>query len=128
MIGGSLLVLPGFLGLRLVHNTGAAFGILGQAPALLTALAAALTAVLGGLLARGHVRGVTAAGVCLLFSGSLGNLIDRLAHGYVVDFIEMLWIDFPIFNFADCCVTAGCLLTAAGLLLREKAAEGKHDG
>ena len=46
----------------------------------------------------------------LIFAGGLGNLIDRIAYGYVIDFIEPLFIHFPVFNFADCCITVGAFM------------------
>lgn len=48
--------------------------------------------------------------ILLVFSGALGNFIDRVANGYVVDFIYFVPIDFPKFNFADICVTCGVIL------------------
>lgn len=50
--------------------------------------------------------------ICLLTGGAVGNLIDRVARGYVVDFIYFVPIDFPKFNFADMCVTGGVALLA----------------
>ena len=46
----------------------------------------------------------------LVLSGAIGNLIDRIAYGYVIDFLYFRLIDFPIFNFADCCVVVGAIL------------------
>ena len=50
--------------------------------------------------------------VCLLLvvAGGIGNVIDRVLYGYVVDFIEPLFIDFAVFNFADCCITVGAFM------------------
>ena len=52
----------------------------------------------------------------LIISGAIGNLIDRVAHQYVIDFIYVSLIDFPVFNTADCFVTVGCLLLVVLLL------------
>lgn len=52
----------------------------------------------------------------LILAGGIGNLIDRVAYGYVVDFLYFKLIDFPIFNFADCCVVVGAILLFAFLL------------
>ena len=50
--------------------------------------------------------------VCLVLvtAGGIGNVIDRIANGFVVDFIEPLFVDFAVFNFADCCITVGAIL------------------
>ncbi len=48
--------------------------------------------------------------VSLIASGAFGNLIDRIFRGYVVDMLEVKFIDYPVFNFADCCIVAGCIL------------------
>ena len=50
--------------------------------------------------------------VCLvlIIAGGVGNVIDRILYGYVVDFIEPLFIDFAVFNFADCCITVGAFM------------------
>ncbi|MBQ3005171.1 MAG: signal peptidase II, partial [Clostridia bacterium] len=50
--------------------------------------------------------------ICLLLvtAGGIGNVIDRIIYGYVVDFIEPLFIDFAVFNFADCCITVGAFM------------------
>ena len=53
----------------------------------------------------------------LLAAGAVGNLIDRVMRGYVVDFIYFSLIDFPIFNFADCCVVTGGILMLMNVLV-----------
>ena len=53
----------------------------------------------------------------MIISGGLGNLIDRIMRGYVVDFICVEFIDFPVFNFADILVTCGAFMLIAYLLL-----------
>ena len=47
--------------------------------------------------------------LCLIIAGTIGNFIDRLQNGYVVDMFELLFINFPVFNLADCCLTVGVL-------------------
>ena len=59
--------------------------------------------------------------VCvLLLSGAVGNLIDRIYLGYVIDFLYFELIDFPIFNFADCCVVVGAILMCVYILFGAK--------
>ena len=110
-LGISVPVIPGLLAFTHVHNPGIAFSLL-EGISLIVPAAIALTLVL--LLfynkARWSRRPVTQAALALLGGGALGNLIDRLRVGAVVDFIDVhIW---PVFNLADVAVTAG-----AGLLI-----------
>ena len=52
----------------------------------------------------------------LIFSGAVGNFIDRIKNKYVIDFIYFKLIDFPVFNFADICITLGCVLLVFSLI------------
>jgi len=62
----------------------------------------------------------------LMLGGAVGNMIDRLFTGYVVDMIEVLFIDFAIFNVADAALTVGCLLMAWSLIFRPDDWSEKH--
>ena len=59
------------------------------------------------LIARKFKSKVLIASVVMVMGGGLGNLIDRVFRHFVVDYIEVLFIDFPVFNFADCFITVG---------------------
>lgn len=116
-----------FLGLfrfRLVHNTGAAWGMFGDATVLLAvvslAVCAVLTAYLFALSPRASLP--ETAGLALVVAGGIGNVIDRLGQGYVVDFIEPVFVDFPVFNIADIGVTCGFVLFLAALVVKERRA------
>lgn len=110
---GSVELLP-FLSLTYVENTGAAFG-LGQNRNVFFIIVA--LGLFGGLL---YVRRRWAkkdpwlrAGTLLACAGALGNLYDRIAYGYVVDFVDLrVW---PVFNVADSCVTVGACCLAWGM-------------
>lgn len=118
----SSVLLPGLIHLRGVRNTGAAFSLFSQLPWLIPLLSAALTAGLVWYMLRKRPKGLMGVGLALLLGGAAGNLIDRLRLGYVVDFIELSFIPFPIFNLADVAVVAGCgLLTLSILFSREAA-------
>ena len=114
-----VILLP-VLELMRLHNEGAAFSFLSGASGwqrwLFTALALAVSAAilvwLRRLPARG--RGLIAAGLCLVLGGALGNVIDRVLWGHVIDFIRVHYEDwyFPAFNVADSAITIG-----AGLLI-----------
>ena len=117
MYGESLALLP-VLDLTRLHNTGAAFSLLADQPGwqrwLFSAVAAGVAVALGVLLSRlerGTPR-LLAASYALIMAGAVGNLIDRLRHGYVVDFVHVHWQDwyYPAFNVADSAITVGALL------------------
>ncbi len=105
-------IIPKLLGLTYVENTGAAFGILqGQRWLFLILTGAVMVAILSLLLFgkfRKHL--IFNISATLIVAGGLGNFIDRLIHGYVVDFIEVLFFEFPVFNVADCYVVIGSVL------------------
>ena len=82
----------------------------------------AIAVALAGLVARNDT---VAAGAGLLVGGSLGNLIDRLAHGEVTDFLDPA--RWPAFNVADCCITVGAVLIVLGLM-RETEEDDPHPG
>lgn len=110
-------VLP-FLSWTLVFNQGAAFSFLAGAGGwqrwLLAGAALAIAAVLLVWLARLPARGqrLEKAALALVLGGALGNLIDRLARGHVVDFVDLHWGSwhFPAFNLADSAITLGAFL------------------
>jgi signal peptidase II len=106
------------LDIILTYNTGAAFSFLAEASGwqrwLFVLLALAVSAVLLGWLRRLQARaqGLLACGLSLIAGGALGNMLDRLLHGRVVDFIHVHWQHhyFPAFNVADSAITVGAAL------------------
>lgn len=110
-LGLSVPVIPGVLAFTHVHNRGVAFSLLGGIPLLVPAvIALTLLFLLFYNKARWSRRPVTQAALAMLGGGAIGNLIDRVRVGAVVDFIDVhVW---PVFNLADVAVTAG-----AGLLI-----------
>jgi signal peptidase II len=112
-------VVPGYLGFHYAENCGAAFGMLRTAPAWVRALVfgvAGLGAcvVLTTMFMRGAGGPLFAGAVPLILSGAIGNLSDRVRHGFVVDFIQVdpAWFEYPTFNVADIAIAVG-----VGLLL-----------
>lgn len=107
---GIKTVIPHFIGLYYCENTGAAFSMFSSNTAVLSVVT--LLAVGAGLvyLALPKKRALM-FDICLpaIIAGGLGNLIDRFARGYVVDYIMTLFVTFPVFNFADCFITCGCI-------------------
>lgn len=109
----------GLVDFRLVHNTGGAWGIFeGNTVALgvFSLVVCALLAVYY-IWQRNEVNLVQAIGIALIMAGGIGNAIDRFAQGYVTDFIEFSFFDFPVFNVADIGVTCGFVLLFIGLAL-----------
>jgi len=105
-------------GIRLtrVHNVGGAFGIFPGSGELFLAVSAIVSLVLLILLIVGRVRGSLARlGMAVVLAGAVGNLIDRLQYGYVLDFFEIR--GFPVFNLADTCITIGAGLIILYVLL-----------
>jgi signal peptidase II len=115
--GRTITVIPGFFDLVLVHNTGAAFGFLNEAGGwqnvFFVAVAVVVSAVLVYLLGRMD-RGdrITAWALSLILGGALGNLVDRLRLGYVIDFVDWYYRGWhwPAFNVADAAITIGAAL------------------
>ncbi len=110
-----------FLGLvqfRLAHNTGAAWGMFDDSTFALGVMSllvcAALTAYLIATARRANL--VEVVGIALVVAGGLGNALDRFTLGYVVDFIDTTFIEFPTFNVADIGVTCGFVLFFVGML------------
>lgn len=120
---GTVSVISGLLEFSYVENTGAAFGLFKNSIWLITAVSIAAFAVILVLLFRYKAHTFFSYGAAvLLLAGGIGNLVDRLCYGFVVDFIHVLFFDY-IFNFADCCVTVGAVLFVVHALLishREK--------
>lgn len=107
----------GLFDFQLVHNTGAAWGIFGNATQVLGVFSmAVVVAVTAVFLVWGRHRATLfeTGSIALIVAGGAGNGVDRLLGGYVVDFINCRFIDFPVFNVADIGVTCGviCLLIA----------------
>lgn len=126
-------LIPGFLYLSHVHNTGVAFGQFAGAGIILAlaALAAAIAIIAyrARLLREGPIHPLLAVALALPLGGAIGNGIDRFRFGYVVDFLDLGW--FPVFNIADSGITVGAVLLVIYFMLlspapasrREQAAE-----
>ena len=113
------VLLPGVLELRYLENRGAAFGILqGQKIflVLFTGLLSVLIIYFYFRVPEGKRHLPVRIFLIMLFSGAIGNFIDRCRLDYVIDFIYFKLIDFPIFNVADCYVTIAVILFAIAIL------------
>ncbi len=120
-----VILLKDFLALSYAENTGAAFSAFSDSTMMLSIMT--LLLLVGGVvfLLLGKVQGKF-MNICavLILAGGVGNLVDRFAQGYVVDYIKTLFIDFPVFNFADILVVVGCF-TLMGYLIYDIIREEK---
>ena len=115
--GDTVVLLKGVLGLCYAENTGAAFSLFASSTAVLTVVTG--VALLGGLAALIFIKKkplIYEICIPLIIAGGAGNQIDRIKNGYVVDYIRTLFIDFPIFNFADILITCSCIAIIVYLL------------
>ena len=120
---------PGVLQFSYVENTGIAFGFLQDMHWFVIPVNIVILLVCI-FMARMFVKQnkkISVAALCLIASGAVGNLIDKIFRGYVVDFIETVFMDFPVFNLADVFVCCGAALLAFYILFLDKEEkDGNH--
>ena len=110
-LGGHVAFLPGFLDFTYVRNTGAAFSSFEgmQWLCALIFLVFTLGIFYEYFRKRMPFSNFERWMIAAIYAGGLGNMIDRLRLGYVVDMIETQFMEFPVFNVADCFITCGCI-------------------
>lgn len=113
---------PNVLGFTYVQNTGAAFSSFEGQQWLFALIFALFTAAIAWEYFKKPMPFTTFERFCIaaIYGGGLGNMIDRVRLGYVVDMIETKFMDFPVFNVADCFICCGCVLLMVSLLLWNK--------
>jgi signal peptidase II len=120
-------VIPGFFNLVQVHNTGAAFGMMKDNNWFFIGLASVALVAVAVMARRGcFLDAPSRIGAALLASGIVGNLTDRLLHGYVVDFLDVIlpWYGhWPAFNVADSCICVAAFLFLISGFLAPKPVE-----
>ncbi|MBQ9021794.1 MAG: signal peptidase II [Eggerthellaceae bacterium] len=122
--------IAGLFEFRLVHNTGAAWGMLADSTFALGIFSIIVCVVLLVILftyIRTSASLASAVFLALIFAGGLGNAIDRLSFSYVIDFINAKFISFPVFNVADIGVTCGIALLLISMFIHERRAKA-HEG
>ena len=110
-LGGHVAFLPGFLDFTYVRNTGAAFSSFEGMQWLFALIFLVFTL---GIFYEYFRKRMPCSNferwmIAAIYAGGLGNMIDRLRLGYVVDMIETQFMEFPVFNVADCFITCGCI-------------------
>lgn len=128
---GTIPIIRDAVHLTYAENTGAAFSLLeGQLWLFVTVVSVTVLVLLYILLVKKPKSKLVCICLSMIVAGGLGNLIDRLVHGFVVDYIDFRIIHYAIFNFADSCVVVGAVLLCFYLIrleLREsKAKKGQH--
>jgi signal peptidase II len=117
---GSIVVIQDFLNLTYVENDGAAWGIFsGNRWFLIIISIIAIYAVIKYFLLDVNVTKIEFTGYSLLLGGIIGNLIDRIFNGYIVDFIEFIFgnYHFPVFNIADMAIVIGVVMVIIYLMI-----------
>lgn len=115
---GESLKISSWLWFSPAKNTGAAFGLFRGYGAVLAGMAAAAAALIFAYGTRDRRSPLSFAALGLLAGGALGNLADRLARGYVFDFIDVRF--WPVFNLADCAITVGAAVLVLDILLTRR--------
>ena len=114
--------IPGLLQLTYVQNTGAAFSSFQGQQWLFAVMFVIFTGLILWEFYKKPMHFTKLERWCIaaVYAGGLGNMIDRVRLGYVVDMIETTFMEFPVFNVADCFITCGCILLMAHLFLFNK--------
>lgn len=119
-LGGELAFIPGLLQLTHVHNYAAAFSMFGGMRIPIIIITCIVCAAIIVALIIKKPRGVWQRfALMLVLGGAVGNLIDRIALGYVVDMFQTLFMNFPVFNIADCAIVVGGILFCICILLED---------
>ncbi|MDD3213828.1 MAG: signal peptidase II [Eubacteriales bacterium] len=116
--GEAVVVLPGLLEWQLTRNTGMALGIFAGHPALISVLPVAVVGIGWLALRRYHVTQYMRICTALILGGFLGNLVDRIAMGFVLDMVYFPWMPWYVCNPADIAICFGVAMLAVSLLAR----------
>lgn len=117
---GTITLIDNFYYLTYVENRGAAFGILQNQRAVFIVVTLIIFAVFGYILCKYKIEGkLFFTAIVLIFGGGVGNLIDRIFRGYVVDFLQFSFFS-PVCNLADYFITVGAVLLIVSVLFCKK--------
>lgn len=119
-LGTSQVILPNILALTNVRNDGAAWSVLSGQQWFFTVITIVALGLMGYFFWKLKNDNLYMLAISLLIAGTLGNFIDRIRLGYVVDMFETLFMNFPIFNVADMCLTFGVIIVIIALIKDEK--------
>ncbi len=131
--GTTFVIIPHLLGLNYVKNYGAGFSLLnGKVNFLIIITSIALIGIAWAILAKKFETKFEEFCFVLILAGGIGNLVDRALNGFVVDYLEFLFVKFPIFNFADILICCGVALFiiynfSNGIFTKEKKVKNEHE-
>lgn len=125
-VGDSKTIIDGFFSLTYVQNYGAGFSIMQNARTTFLIITPICLIAFVYLLLKSNDN-LSKTALLLMISGTIGNFVDRIIRIYVVDFLDFIFFgwDFPIFNFADCCLTIGILFYIIALIKEDTNAKNK---
>ena len=124
---GTASFLPGIMELRYVENDGMAFSMLsGRQTLLIVVTSITIGALVWYLFFKKPPMRAERVALCLIIAGGLGNLIDRVAAGRVIDFFATTFINFAVFNVADVCVVVGTFFMMIYILFLESRFAARH--
>ena len=112
----STTIIPGVLSITNLHNSGAAWSILEGQQWLFSIITLVAVVAIVYFMIKLEGRKLYLTSTIILLSGILGNFINRFLQGYVVDMFQVDFINFPVFNFADICITFGIILLFFAIL------------
>lgn len=131
LAGRDVVLINGVVSLHLTRNTGAAFSIMENVPWLSAALSFVIVSLVLIYALKAKLNRPSRLALLAVFSGGAANLIDRLINGAVTDMICLDFMRFPVFNFADICITLGVCVFAVFYLTERSdgdAADGRGNG
>ena len=121
--GEGQTLIPGILGLRYAENRGIAFSLLSGMPWVPGLMSLAIIAGVCFFLRGKKLSPLALTGLMMMLGGAAGNMVDRFVHGFVPDMIEVLFMQFAIFNVADTFLCIGCGLVIIHLLFERTGKE-----
>lgn len=124
-LGSKFEIIRDFFNITYVRNYGAGFSILQNQTYLFYIIGIIAIIVFTYFLLKDKSSSLNKAAYLLIIGGTIGNLVDRIVHVYVIDFLDfyIFGYDFPVFNFADCFLTIGCAILIISTLIEDKHAK-----
>jgi len=125
-LGGSVSFLPGIIGLTYIRNTGAAFSMFSGMRWILVGFTGVCLILIILFMAKTKYGAAVRFPLALVLGGAIGNLIDRVLNGYVVDMFEVEFVNYAVFNIADSFINIGAVLFVILYLVKSGIEENKE--